>query len=73
MAIYVDKKWEGRIKDYNCMNERILITKPKYERGFLTLIGVYTSELSKKEETNCSDTKKILGKYNKRGVIIFKW
>lgn len=51
VAIFVDRKWESRIKEVQYVNDRIILLKLKHERGHLVVIGVYAPEEGKREET----------------------
>jgi exonuclease III len=51
VAIYVDKKWESRIRDYSFLNERIITMKMNHDRGYIIVIVAYAPEGGKKEET----------------------
>lgn len=50
VAIYLNKKWEDKIKDYHCVDERLLVLTLKGKRRNLTVIAVYALEDGKIDE-----------------------
>jgi len=72
VAILIDKKWTPKIESYSYINERIVTTRLKFDRGHLTVIGVYAPEEGKKEETEnlYKLLQKILSKLNKTDHIV---
>jgi hypothetical protein len=49
VEISVDREWESRITNYKYVNERIISMRLKYERGNVTILGVYAPEAGKKD------------------------
>lgn len=72
VAILIDNKWKSKIVNYTYINERILITRLKIDRGHLTILGVYAPEEGKKEETQTfyEELQKVLNKINKNDFIV---
>ena len=52
VAILINKKWKNRINGYEWHNERILTCRFKIERGFMTVICIYSFEEGRREEVN---------------------
>lgn len=51
VAILANNKWKNKITSYTYVNERIITTRFKIDRGHLNIIGVYAPEDGKKEDT----------------------
>jgi len=51
VALIIDHKWTSRITNYSFVNDRIINVRLKSNRGHVTIIGVYTSEDGREEET----------------------
>jgi hypothetical protein len=68
----VDKKWESRTKDYSFINERIIIMKIRYDRGYIIVIGAHAPEQGTREETISiyKIIQKLLDKYNKSYSVL---
>ncbi|XP_054708323.1 uncharacterized protein LOC129218133 [Uloborus diversus] len=52
VAILLDKTWKNKIVNYTFVNERMIIVRLKFERGYLSVFGVYAPENGRKEETD---------------------
>ena len=72
VAIFIDKKWESRIKEVQYVSERIITLKLKHNRGYLVVVGVYAPEEGKKEETDdfYKTLQNIVDKYNARYELL---
>ncbi|KAK4879242.1 hypothetical protein RN001_007388 [Aquatica leii] len=51
IALYIHKKWEENIKNYEYINERIITSRIKSARGNVTLIAIYAPEEEKADES----------------------
>jgi hypothetical protein len=51
VAIIVDKKWKNYIKNYTFVNDTIVIVKLRMPQGNMTVVGTYTPEEGRIEET----------------------
>ena len=51
VAVLANNKWKNKITSYTYVNERIITTRFKIDRGHLNIIAVYELEGGKKEDT----------------------
>ena len=51
VALIIDHKWTSRITNYSFVNDRTITVRLKTDRGHVTIIGVYTPEEGREEET----------------------
>lgn len=72
VSIFIDRKWESRIKEVQYINERIIMMKLKHDRGYLIAIGVYAPEEGKKDETEefYEILQNLLDKYNSKYEVL---
>lgn len=72
VAIIMNSKWKRRVQSYNWQNERIITCRFKIERGYLTVVGVYSPDEGRKEETDIfyNELQAVLDGINKNDYIV---
>ena len=50
IALYIHKKWEDRLTNYEFVSDRIITARIRLERGNATIIGVYAPEEGRRED-----------------------
>ena len=72
VSIYIHRRWEKHIRNYEFINERIIRVRIRLEQGNLTAIAVYAPEEGKREESIAFyDTlQQVIKKYNQSDQIL---
>ena len=72
VAVLVNEQWKDKISSYDWLNERIMTCRFKIERGYMTVICLYSPEEGRREEVNWfyKDLQEIYDKCNKNDYII---
>lgn len=72
IAILTNKIWTKKIHSYEFINERIIKARFRIQRGYMTIIGVYSPEEGRVEETEqfYDNLQKVIDKTNANDYIV---
>jgi hypothetical protein len=66
------KKWRNRISSYEYISERTVTTKLELDRGHLMIVGVYTPEEGRRDETSrfYEILQQVISKHRKQIILL---